>query len=463
MERDQLWQAVLGELELSLSKANFTTWFKNTFVDVCDESSVTVACPNTFTMSWLDQKYHKEIARALQNVTGSAVLKVSFRVATRRSVDAAHTQQAVIAAQKATQQQPSGTARIDAVIAPSQLSPAGLNPKYTFDNFIVGKNNELARAACMAVVKSPGTVYNPLFIYGGVGLGKTHIMQAVGHEIQQRYPKARVVYVTSERFTNEFIKSVQEGQSENFKKRYRTVDVLLIDDIQFISGKEGTQEEFFHTFNTLHQADKQIILTSDRPPKAIPALEDRLVSRFQWGMIADISVPEFETRMAIIERKCQEAGVQFQEDVLHYIAENIQSNIRELEGALNKLTAYRDLKQITIGLEQAKEILGSTVNQGHKGAITPRRIIEVVSGFFEISIEDIVGGSRKKELVIPRQIAMYLMREEMSSSYPSIGREFGGRDHTTAMHACTKMEEYTQKDERIKQDIISLRQKIYHS
>ncbi len=351
---------------------------------------------------------------------------------------------------------------MDAIIAP-QMSSGGLNPKYTFDNFIVGKNNELARAACMAVVKSPGTVYNPLFIYGGVGLGKTHIMQAVGHEIQRHYPKARVVYVTSERFTNEFIKSVQEGQSENFKKRYRNVDVLLIDDIQFISGKEGTQEEFFHTFNTLHQADKQIILTSDRPPKAIPALEDRLVSRFQWGMIADISVPEFETRMAIIEKKCQEWGVEFQEDVLHYIAENIQSNIRELEGALNKLSAFRDLKKINIDLEQAKEILGSAVQNGQRGAITPKRIIEVVSVFFDITIEEITGGSRKKELVIPRQIAMYLMRAEMNSSYPSIGREFGGRDHTTAMHACTKMEEYVHKDERIKQDIVSLRQKIYHS
>ncbi|MBI5466890.1 MAG: chromosomal replication initiator protein DnaA, partial [Candidatus Kerfeldbacteria bacterium] len=324
MNNDQLWQAALGELELLISKANFTTWFKNTFVAEAQDDGIVVGVPNGFTKAWLETKYHQAILKALQNAAQRPIGKIEYRVESHHPSSAAPTS-------------PVPAARAIPAPSPDAGQRTGLDPRYTLDYFIVGKGSELAHAAARAVAEKPGLVYNPLFIYGGVGLGKTHLMQAIGHEVLARSKEKKVVYVSSEKFTNEFIQAVSHGGGEKFKNFYRGVDLLLIDDIQFLSGKEGTQEEFFHTFNALHNAHKQIVITSDRPPKSIPALEARLVSRFEWGMIADIAQPDLETRMAILEAKCREKGVSLSRDILQYIASVVLSNVRELEGALNRI------------------------------------------------------------------------------------------------------------------------------
>jgi chromosomal replication initiator protein len=335
----------------------------------------------------------------------------------------------------------------------------GLNPKYVFENFIVGKGNELASAAAKAVTENPGQTYNPLFIYGGVGLGKTHLIQAVGNTILARSPKARVVYLNSEKFTNDYVQSIKNNTIEQFKKFYRTVDVLLIDDIQFMSGKEQTQEEFFHTFNTLYQNNKQIILSSDKPPKAISDIEQRLISRFEWGMIADISAPDFETRVAILQIKAAEKGFTLAEEIVQYIANVVQSNIRELEGALNRLIAHHQLNQQPLSLDLVKQVL-QAITTPSKGSLTPKRVIQIVCNYFDVAIPDLVGACRRRELVIPRQIAMYLMREDLQNSYPTIGQEMGGRDHTTAIHSYNKVVEELKANERLYNDLVLIRQRL---
>ncbi len=332
----------------------------------------------------------------------------------------------------------------------------GLNSRYTFGSFIVGKSNELAHAACQAVAANPGHAYNPLFIYGGVGLGKTHLLQAIGHELSKKTDK--ILYVTCEKFTNDYIQAVRNGQAKNFKDRYRNADLLLIDDIHFMGGKDGTQEEFFHTFNELHQTDKQIVISSDRPPKAIPALEKRLLSRFEWGMIADVSQPNLETRTAILEAKSKEKNYKFEKEIIDYIANNIQSNIRELEGALNRLIAYYEFNNAQPTIDATKNILNSVISNFQSKSTSTKDILEAVSRFYNINIRDITGKSRKKELVVPRQIIMYLMREEINTSYPTIGQELGGRDHTTAMHAYNKIRREITENERTKQNINSIKQ-----
>jgi chromosomal replication initiator protein len=337
----------------------------------------------------------------------------------------------------------------------------GINPKYTFTTFVVGKGNELAHAAAQAVAARPGEAYNPLFIYGGVGLGKTHLIQAIGNAMLETNPQTKILYVSSEKFTNEFVNSVKEGRAREFKNRYRNVDLLLIDDIQFIGGKEQTQEEFFHTFNELHQQGKQVVLTSDRPPKAIPALEDRLRSRFEWGMIADISAPDLETRVAILQKKAQEKQFDIEQTLLTLIATNVQSNIRELEGALNKVIAFHQLKNIAPTQESVKSLLASFAEQNMRRSITPREMISEVSNYFDLKIDDILGKSREKRLAFPRQIIMFLLREELKLSYPSIGEELGGRDHTTAMHAHTKIASEIESDLKLKQDIELIKQRLY--
>ncbi|MFA6537562.1 MAG: chromosomal replication initiator protein DnaA, partial [Patescibacteria group bacterium] len=348
------------------------------------------------------------------------------------------------------------------VSAGSENKTQGLNPKYLFENFIVGKANELAHAASIAVAERPGQAYNPLFIYGGAGLGKTHLIQAVGNSIQKKDPRKKIVYVTCEQFTNDFISCIGSGRADKFNNSYRTADVLLIDDVQFLTGKEGTQEAFFHTFNDLHQNDKQIVLTSDRPPKAIATLEERLLSRFEWGMIADISHPDIETRIAILEAKCHEKSFNLGRDIIQYITLNIQNNIRELEGALNKVIAHHQLHKVVLTLENVKKILFSISDSGKKsGALTPKQLIELTSAFYDLRIEDIMGQSREKRLAFPRQIVMYLLREELQCSYPTIGHELGGRDHTTAMHAYDKISKLLEVDEKIRQEITVLKQKIY--
>lgn len=457
MDTQALWQAALGELELTLSKANFTTWFKNTFLGKVEGSKAIVCVPNTFTKAWLEKKYHANILKSLNNAAPDPIRHIEYRVEVKNTTvlpidpPSQPTAPDVTIAESPATSTPGGGTNND----------IGLNPRYRFENFIVGKSNELAHAAAQAAAAKLGEVYNPLFVYGGVGMGKTHLVQAIGHHVLENNPSAKVRYVTCERFTNEFIQSVRGGRINEFKDNYRTVDVLIIDDIQFLTGKESTQEEFFHTFNTLHQNNKQIVLTSDRPPKDVQALESRLLSRFEWGMMADISKPDFETRVAILEAKSKEKNMPMEQDILHTVAGAIQSNVRELEGALNKIIAYHQFKNIPISTESIEPLLQSFAPSLQKRTVTPRRLLEVVTEYYEISMEDILGKSRERRFAFPRQVAMYLLREEAKCSFPSIGSHVGGRDHTTAMHACDKINKLMKSDEQLKQDVTSLLESVY--
>ncbi|MFH1822798.1 MAG: chromosomal replication initiator protein DnaA [Patescibacteria group bacterium] len=452
MNNNQIWQAVLGEIELNLSKANFTTWFKNTFISDFDDSQVIVCVPNTFTKAWLEKKYHKEISQALENITSKKIKQILYKVETKKTNPVNEILEKI-------KIKKSGCLTDDSTIT----NRFGLNSRYVFEDYVVGKGNELAHAACQAVAANPGKAYNPLFIYGGVGLGKTHLIQAIGHETSKKTDK--ILYVTSEKFANDYIQSIRNGRAKEFKDRYRSVDLLLVDDVQFLGGKDGTQEEFFHTFNELHQVNKQIVITSDRRPKSIPALEKRLLSRFEWGMIADISQPDLETRHAILEKKSREKNYTLDKEVLDYIASNIQSNIRELEGALNRVIAYHEFNNSTPTVETTKNILNDLLTNVQLKTITTKHIIDAVSRFYDISIKDLLGKGRKKEMVWPRQITMYLMRAEANTSYPTIGQELGGRDHTTAMHACNKIyKEVNEKEnEKAKQEVESIKQLIYNT
>lgn len=447
MNHEQLWQAALGELELILSRANFTTWFKNTYIIDVDNGRIIIAVPNTFTKSWLEKKYNDPIKQAIRNINKEDIREIIFKVETKRVLN------------KNTQTISATTT----VIAPAPVQNTVNSPvqsdKYSFDTFIVGKGNELAHAAAQAVANNPGQSYNPLFIYGGVGLGKTHLLRAVGQELKNK--GARVLYVTSEQFTNDYIHSVRAGKGKEFADEYRSVDVLLIDDIQFIGGKEGTQEAFFHTFNHLHQHNKQIMMTSDRPPKGIPALEQRILSRLEWGMIADVQAPDLETRIAILQSKAQEKGLNLDPEIIAVVATHIQQNVRELEGALNRIVAELEFNRQTPDLERIKSMFSSYETKPIKRTVSTKNLIETVCTYYEITHSDLLGKSRKRELVVPRQIIMYLMREEIQASFPMIGAEIGNRDHTTVMHACDKIKEAVEVDEKIRQDVLFLRQKMY--
>ncbi len=464
MNTHELWQAALGELELKLSKAHFTTWFRNTFIIEYDNHSVTVGVPNTFTKAWLEKKYHKDILNAIQNITECQIKGLGYRVETR-----ACSPSPVVLKEQEPEKTPEPSQPISASYESlgfttrddAPRSQTAINSGYTFDTFVVGKQNELAHAAAQAVAAHPGGTYNPVFIYGDVGLGKTHLLHSIGNEMLKRNPNARVLYASCEHFTNDFIHAVRTGRAKEFKDRYRTVDLLLIDDIQFITGKEGTQEEFFHTFNTLHQDNKQIVICSDRPPKAIAALEKRLLSRLEWGMLVDVGAPDLETRIAILQLKCQNKAITLDRETLHYIASNIQSNVRELEGALNKIVAVHQFKNIQPSLDTITPIIDSFDVNTIKKTVSPKHIITTVTEYFDITIEDVLGKSREKRLAFPRQIIMYLLREEMNISYPSIGTELGGRDHTTAMHAYSKISKVLKEDDQLKRDLELIKQKMY--
>ena len=447
MSNNQIWQAVLGEVELNLSKANFTTWFKSTFISSFENDKIVICVPNTFTKAWLENKYHKQISAALENVSGRNISEIFYKVEIKKNNPVGDLFKKIKIKREENRS--------------ISINKFSLNNKYTFENFVVGKGNELAHAACQAVAANPGNAYNPLFIYGGVGLGKTHLLQAIGHDVSVKTDK--VLYVSCEKFANDYINSVKTGKAKEFKDRYRNVDLLLIDDVHFMAGKDGTQQEFFHTFNELHQADRQIVLTSDRQPKAIPSLEKRLLSRFEWGMIVDVTQPDIETLVAILETKCREKNYPLEKKILYYIAENIKNNIRELEGALNKIIAFHEFNNSQPTIESTKNILGSILVNTKSKAITNKNIIDLVSKFFNISEKDIIGKSRKKELVYPRQIIMFLMRDEKGTSYPTIGSEIGGRDHTTAMHAFNKIKRELEENEKTKQDIESIKQLINNS
>ena len=455
LPNDRLWQATLGELELKISKASFTTWFKNTFISQIDGNKAVVGVPNAFAKAWLEGKYHNFIIETIKSLTENEILQVEYKVESFNLKAQPENQlpQATVAESEQKAEEKNRTSKT-----------TGLNPRYTFDNFIVGKGNELAQAAAKACAEKPGGVYNPLFIYGGTGLGKTHLMQAIGHGVQKNRPKAKVLYVSSEAFTNEFIQAIFKGSMTAFRDRWRSVDMLLVDDVQFLAGKEGTQEEFFHTFNALYQANKQIILSSDRPPKAIAALEARLLSRFEWGMIADILEPDLETRIAILRAKCKEKVCGLDDECLNFIANVIQDNIRELEGALNRIMATHNLSKKPITLESIKEILSlvsRAANAKRRNAVTPKQIIATVCQFFDVKVTEVLGQSRKSELVKPRQMIMFLMREEISASFPAIGEELGGRDHSTAMHAVDKINKQSKADPKMQQDIKLIRQRLY--
>jgi chromosomal replication initiator protein len=461
MNNEQVWKAVLGEMEISLSRANFITWFKDTFISSFENNKIILCVPNAFVKKWLEEKYHKNILEALKSVTKQNIKEIIYKIELRKSknsfqLDINNTEKK----QEKTPQFNQSAEKIVSLKNKQSISTNkfGLNPRYVFENFVVGKGNELAHAACLAVVNNLGQSYNPLFIYGGVGLGKTHLMQAIGNAVTTKTNK--VLYTTSEKFTNNYIQAVTTGKAKEFKNLYRNVDLLLIDDIQFMGGKDGTQEEFFHTFNELQQNDKQIVLTSDRPPKSIPAIEKRLISRFESGMVADIGKPDTETKIAILEKKSLEKNFNLEKDVLIYIAENVKNNIRELEGALNKVIVFHQLKNLKPSIESVKDVLSDFMSNIQSRSMSPKDIVDIVAKFYNINNKDIISGSRKKELVTPRQIAIYLIREELNSSYPAIGHELGGRDHTTAMHAYNKIvhEIKSLGNEKLKQEVESIKQ-----
>lgn len=459
LDKAKLWQATLGELELTLSKANFTTWFKNTFILDIENNTAIIGVPNAFTQAWLENKYHKAILSSLTHISNTTITQATYKVAqfsqkgtSKQAPEDLESQPRVVP-----------TAGLDDTIRPAVTTTRnGLSPRYTFDAFIVGKANQLAHAAAQAVANKPGEVYNPLFVYGGSGMGKTHLMQAIGHSAMKMFPKKRVLYVPCEKFTNEFIQSISRGRADDFKTKYRSVDVLLIDDVQFLSKKEGTQEEFFHTFNALHQENKQIVLSSDRPPKAIRDLEERLVSRFEWGMLVDLPQPDLETRIAILKAKCDERACELNPESIAFIAERVQSNVREMEGVLNRILAFHNLNNTLPTPESIKQLLERhQQSRPQKRALSSKDVIATIVDYFNISQTNLMGASRQKELVVPRQIAMYLLREELNNSYPSIGQDMGGRDHTTAMHAYEKIRRSIDTDEKIRRDILQLKNRLY--
>jgi len=456
MTNEELWRAALGEIELSISKANFITWFKNTHILSVQDGRAVIGVPNGFAKEWLENKYNLYILRALKNIQAD-IKEVSCIITTNQeSVFKKPSVDAVVAIKKPALYSPVESGRL-AVLSQEN----NLNPKYTFENFVVGGSNELARAACYAVSQNLGKIYNPLFIYGGVGLGKTHLLQSIGNEILKHNPTLKVKYITSEKFTSELINSLQNGKINDFKDHYQKIDLLIIDDIQFISGKEKTQEEFFHIFNFLYQLNKQIVLSSDRAPKAIPTLEERLRSRFEGGMIADVSKADFETRMAILSKKAQSDGLEISNEVLEFIASNITNNIRELEGALNRVAVSAQLTNKEITLNFVQNLLAELISSGKKKGVTHKHIIRIVSDYYDISPEDLVIKGRKKEVVRPRQVAMYLMRSELHYSYPGIGEKLGGRDHTTAIHAFEKITKALESDKKLSEDLAYLRERLY--
>ncbi|GAB6085950.1 chromosomal replication initiator protein DnaA [Alkaliphilus crotonatoxidans] len=433
----EIWDKTQNIIRSELTEVSFNTWIKTIEPISMDENQIILAVPNDFTKGILNTRYATLIDNAIKQVT-SKKFEVSFIVPTEENVKNLKKEQ--------TKQKK--------LLDPT-ISSTNLNPKYTFDTFVIGNSNRFAHAASVAVAEAPAKAYNPLFIYGGVGLGKTHLMHAIGHYILENDPKVRVAYVSSETFTNELINSIRDDRNVEFRNRYRNVDVLLVDDIQFIAGKERTQEEFFHTFNALHESNKQIIISSDRPPKEIPTLEDRLRSRFEWGLITDIQAPDFETRIAILRKKAQMENIDVPNEVTIYIAKKIQANIRELEGALIRIVAYSSLTNSDITVDLASEALKEIFSSKPKQLNIPL-IKEVVSKRFNIKLEDFDSKKRTRAIAYPRQIAMYITRELTDLSLPKIGEEFGGRDHTTVMHAHEKIVNDIKADANLKELVESI-------
>ncbi|CAM3389093.1 MULTISPECIES: chromosomal replication initiator protein DnaA [Saccharibacillus] len=441
----QLWQQILSIIQTKLSKPSFDTWFKATEVIQLTQGALTVSAPTTFAVEWLESRYTKLVAQVAFDVLGRSVT-VKFVIE-----EPGHEEELL-----QRQSSPPPTPVQVSVEANTNM----LNPKYTFDTFVIGSGNRFAHAASLAVAEAPAKAYNPLFLYGGVGLGKTHLMHAIGHYILQHNPSSRVVYISSEKFTNEFINSIRDNRGESFRNKYRNIDILLIDDIQFIAGKESTQEEFFHTFNALHEESKQIIISSDRPPKEIPTLEERLRSRFEWGLITDIQPPDLETRIAILRKKARAEKLDVPNEAMMYIANQIDTNIRELEGALIRVVAYSSLTNQDVTAHLAAEALKDIIPSSRPRIITIQDIQQRVGEYYNLKMEDFKARKRTKAIAFPRQVAMYLSRELTDYSLPKIGEAFGGRDHTTVIHAHEKISRSLKIDQELSKVVHSLTEKI---
>lgn len=458
MDLIEIWQNSLGELQITLSRANFETWFKKTFIYDFKKGFFTIGVPNFFIEDWLKKKYLKDIHKSLQNQIEETIQGIKFKIADPSM------EQVIIFEKSRFIHTPVEKPSLKTESVSSQSLPKNstLNESYRFNNFVVGSSNQLAHAAAKAVVDLPGTKYNPLYIYGESGLGKTHLMQAIGHHYLEKNPDKCVVYITTEQFVNDFIQAIQAGtgKTKDFKNRYRSVDILLIDDIQFLSRKESTQEEFFHTFNHLYQNKKQVVITSDCFPKAIKGLETRLQTRFEGGMVADISQPDYETRLAILNNKTEGLEKKIDDDILNYIAQNFISSIRELEGVLTKVIASCELTKCDLTLSNVIKIIGD-IEKKKKQAINPELILREVNKYYRIPIEDILGKKRTKEMVLPRQITMYLLRHEVNMSFPEIGREMGGKDHSTIMHGVKKIESELSLNSQIQEDISTIKENIF--
>lgn len=457
---DQMWRAALGELQLQVSKANYTTWLKDTQVISYEDGLFVIGAPTAFAMEWLENRLHSLVRKTLIGIAGRTV-DVRFVVTPSGRAAARSGRPATRTTTKPAAPTPIATARPINPALPTS-GTANLNARYTFETFIVGSTNRLAHAAARGVADKPGEGYNPLFIYGGVGLGKTHLLHAIGHAGLAQGKS--VVYVSTETFTNEFINSIRDRRAEDFRAKYRKADILLIDDIHFISGKEQTQEEFFHTFNDLHSSNRQIVLSSDRPPKSMPLLEDRLRSRFEWGLITDVQPPDFETRVAILRQKAQATQIALPDDVLDFVAHKVKLNIRELEGSLNRVIAYAGANRIKITLEVASAALNDLSQSGPtRRTVTHDLVINTVAEYYGVESTDLKGKKRDQEIAFPRQIAMHLMREELQISLSEIGKHLGGRDHTTVMYGCEKINRELGNNGQLRREILEIKESLYAS
>ena len=428
------WEKVLEYLKEKHDETIYETWISPIKLLSLDDSSIVLEAPGDLHLEWLKDHYLDDIKEALR--------KFSEKDISIKLVKGKH---AELKTRKISHKKKTHLNGNDFF--------SRLNPRFNFESFVVGSNNRLAHSAAIAVAQSPGKAYNPLFIYGGVGLGKTHLMQAVGHYVKQRNKRTKVVYITCEEFTNQLINAIQKGNTLNFRNKFRNIDILLIDDIQFLGKKESTQEEFFHTFNTLYDSHKQIVISSDKPPKEIPNIEERLVSRFEWGLAADLQPPDFETRVAILQKKAEMKGLKIPKEVINFIAETITNNIRALEGALVRVYSYSNFNGVPLDIDIAEEALQDLIKDEQTAKITIDSILDKVSEYFNISKNSIIGKKRPKNIAVPRQIAMYLSRKYTDFSLPEIGKQFGGRDHTTVSHACRKIEEKLEKDSFLKNEI----------
>jgi chromosomal replication initiator protein len=448
MITERLWEAALGQLQMEMPRASFDTWVRDTELLAYEDGEYIVGVQNAYARDWLEDRLRSAVTRVLTAITGRSA-EIRFVVWHGEAESTiTGTMPSALAPKSENQPEPNPEPEIRAV---------GLNPRYTFESFVVGPSNRLAAAAAQAVAENPARAYNPLFLYGGVGLGKTHLLYAIGNACASS--GLSILYVSSEEFTNDLINAIRNHTTDAFRDRYRRIDVLLIDDIQFIAGKESTQEEFFHTFNTLHGQDKQLIISSDRPPKALVTLEERLRSRFEWGLTADIQAPDFETRLAILRSKADRISRQIPLDYLEIIARRVQSNIRELEGALNRVFAFSDLSGLPLSAELVESALADLLPRS--GSLTIEHIIQTVAAQYGVSEERLLGKQRAREVALPRQVAMYLIREETSASLPQIGEALGGRDHTTVMYGYDKIQDQLETDDGLRRQVFTIREALY--